>query len=385
MSRISIIIPAYNAAKYIATAIESVLRQTYRDYEIVVVDDGSTDDTYQCLQPYLDRIVYVYQDNQKLPGARNTGVAASSGDYLAFLDADDTFLSHKLGVQVAVLDAQPDVGLVASGFEYIDEHGRVLQIVRPRDSSQSISLESLLYQGLAPVHAVLVRRSWFQRVGGFDRRFAYCEDMDFWYRLALAGCAMVWAPGIVCQYRMHHDAMTQKIRVHYEWLFQVLDKLFDTPGVPPAIQQQHDDVYAHILLSEAGRLYATNDLEGGQECVSRAIGLNPDLIAAGDVRLADTIVAWRQSVWTKDKQGFWDLVLNHLPPEVQFTNQERRRLIVRSAKDEFYRAHMMKDFDKVRRHWAAIATKDPRWLLDRGALSILMQTFGYKGYGNRTS
>ncbi len=96
MPTISVIIPTYNGARYIRQAIDSVLAQSYSDYEIIVVDDGSTDNTAEILWPYGDRITYLYQSNQKLPTARNNGITASKGKYLAFLDSDDLFLPDKL-------------------------------------------------------------------------------------------------------------------------------------------------------------------------------------------------------------------------------------------------------------------------------------------------
>ena len=99
MPKVSVIIPTYNGAQYIKQAVDSVLAQTYDDYEIIVVDDGSTDDTAELLRPYGDRITYLYQENRKLPAARNTGIRTARGQYLAFLDSDNLFLPHKLAAQ----------------------------------------------------------------------------------------------------------------------------------------------------------------------------------------------------------------------------------------------------------------------------------------------
>ena len=121
MPRVSVIIPTYNRANMVGDAVQSVLEQSYADWELIVVDDGSQDNTRDVLADYSDpRIRYIYQENRKLPGARNTGIRAGTGEYVAFLDSDDLFTPGKLERQVAVLDRSPDVGLVASGWTEVD-------------------------------------------------------------------------------------------------------------------------------------------------------------------------------------------------------------------------------------------------------------------------
>src|SRR4028118_1349040 len=129
--QVSVIIPAYNGDRYIAQAVESVISQTYKNWEIIVVDDGSTDDTRQALQPYFDRIRYVYQENQGVAAARNRGIQESRGELIAFLDQDDFFLSDKLAGQVALFDAQPSLGIVNSGWRIVKEQGESIFYVTP--------------------------------------------------------------------------------------------------------------------------------------------------------------------------------------------------------------------------------------------------------------
>ena len=113
--RVSVIIPAYNADRYIAEAINSIFSQSYQDYEIIVVDDGSTDSTPEILQSYGSRIHSISQTNGGMAAARNLGIAAAKGELIALLDHDDIFLPDKLPAQVACFDSHPGVGLVNSG------------------------------------------------------------------------------------------------------------------------------------------------------------------------------------------------------------------------------------------------------------------------------
>ena len=117
MPKVSVIIPAYNASDYIAAAINSVLRQTFKDYEIIVVNDGSTDNTVDVLKPFMSRIRYIYQDNKGEKGAKNTGIKLAEGEYIALLDSDDLWMEDKLERQVPILDESgPEVGIIHTDY-----------------------------------------------------------------------------------------------------------------------------------------------------------------------------------------------------------------------------------------------------------------------------
>lgn len=125
MPKVSVIIPAYNMAWYTLETVESVLKQTFRDYEIIVVDDGSADNTKDLLHPYIEsyRITYIYKENGGASSARNVWIRASQGEYVALLDCDDLWLPEKLEFCVNVLDNKPEVGLVYTFFYRIDRKG----------------------------------------------------------------------------------------------------------------------------------------------------------------------------------------------------------------------------------------------------------------------
>lgn len=123
---ISVIIPTYNCSNYIIEAIESIINQTYKDIEIIVVDDGSTDDTYKILKPYLHKIKYIYQNNSGPSKARNVGIKEAKGEYIAFLDADDRWRPFKLSLQLCILENLPDVDMIFSNYAVIDENGTLI-------------------------------------------------------------------------------------------------------------------------------------------------------------------------------------------------------------------------------------------------------------------
>jgi len=161
---VSVVIPTYNRCGYLQQAIESVLSQSCGDFEVIVVDDGSTDETAQVIAKFSDeRVRYLYQSNAGRSAARNWGMGAARGMYLAFLDDDDLYLPHKLASQVAFLESHPGVDLVGSGVRLIDEHGAVRGVWRTWQDQPSLTLRDCLYGCPLIPSAVLFRRRVLDR------------------------------------------------------------------------------------------------------------------------------------------------------------------------------------------------------------------------------
>jgi len=183
---VSVVIPAYNAAWCIGRALDSALAQTYSQREIIVVDDGSTDDTAAHLDRFGDRIRVICQKNGGLPSARNAGIAAAKGEFVAFLDADDWWLPTKLERQVTLLQAHPEVGFCSSAAQVVSAEGKPLN-VWPCPANNSVMLEQIFENpSLIPGSGsgVMLRRALVDRVGDFDRDLRSLEDIDMWMRLA---------------------------------------------------------------------------------------------------------------------------------------------------------------------------------------------------------
>jgi glycosyltransferase involved in cell wall biosynthesis len=187
MINVSVIIPTYNHGNYIFDAIQSVLAQTYSEYEIIVVDDGSTDNTRKTLESLvgLSNFRYVYQANQGQSVARNHGIRLAKGKYISFHDADDLSAPTKLEKQAAYLDSHPAVGLVHSGFSKFDNSGNDLGY---RDVTK---IKGWFYPGillewevLIGTTSVMVRAEVFHEVGLFDQQMLRAQDLDMWRRIA---------------------------------------------------------------------------------------------------------------------------------------------------------------------------------------------------------
>ena len=188
---VSVVMPAYNVAWCIRRAVDSALAQSLREIEVIVINDGSTDDTLQVLASYGDAIKVIDQANGGMSHARNAGIRAARGKYVAFLDADDWWLPEKLAHQVKLLDKRPELGFCSTAARVENPQGELLNLWRCRHANGDM-LETIVAENAAIAggcSAVMVRRELFEQVGLFDESLRGFEDPDLWMRLAA-----------VCQY-----------------------------------------------------------------------------------------------------------------------------------------------------------------------------------------
>ncbi|MBW2039707.1 MAG: glycosyltransferase [Deltaproteobacteria bacterium] len=183
MPRVSVIIPTHNRKDFLLEAMDSVFAQTYGDFELVVVDDGSTDGTGEALKRYGDRLIYTYQANQGVSAARNRGIELVRGEFIAFLDSDDLWLPKKLQMQVAFMDQHPEAQIC-----YTDEIW-IRRGVRVNPKKKHAKYSGWIYSHCLPLciislSSALMRRGLFAQVGAFDPRLPVCEDYDLWLRVA---------------------------------------------------------------------------------------------------------------------------------------------------------------------------------------------------------
>jgi glycosyltransferase involved in cell wall biosynthesis len=255
--RVSVIIPAYNCDRYITQAIDSVLSQDYWAYEVVVVDDGSTDTTPQKLADYGSRIRVIRQKNQGVSAARNRGIEEARGELVAFLDADDYFLPHKLAHQVLQFEAYPPVGIVHSGWQRIDQSGTPLIDVTPWKDVPELTLEHWLRWKPVLPSAMMFRRHWLEACGGFDHRFSQAEDTDLVLRLATMGCLAVWLPEVTVCYRQHPQNASHSGIAQVRAIATILDELYQRPDLPPSVQRLERQIRYNTLVWSAWYLYKT--------------------------------------------------------------------------------------------------------------------------------
>lgn len=213
---VSVIIPCYNYARFLPNAVASVVEQTFTSWELIIVDDGSSDATLDTTKYLIadypkHRIRLLHQPNQGASAARNTGARYAVGEYIMFLDADDMLAPTYLQSTTAVLREQPAVGFVYTGLRFFGRD-------RHKWPSVSFDLQLLLLEDFVPSHA-LMRRVALEQVGGYDTvHFPKgCEDWDFWLRVAVAGWRGWHIDELLVLYRRHETSMTHNFKSEYDW------------------------------------------------------------------------------------------------------------------------------------------------------------------------
>lgn len=370
---ISVIIPAYNQGQYLRQAIESVLNQTCQDFEIIVVDDGSTDDTQQAARSFDDpRLSYVYQSNRGLSAARNTGIRKSSGELITFLDSDDLFLPQKLEILSAELERRHELGFVAGQAVPIDENGeKVGQIISVPIPEPSVRL--LLWNPLH-VGSTLVRREWLDCAGYFDENLRAYEDWDMWLRLARCGCSMGWVAQPVSLYRFHTRQMTQDRQRMTTATFAVLEKVYSDPGLPQDWLALKDAAYSNAFIRDAVQAYRLGDLAGGAKSLAEAVRLDPGLAEKrGDV-FAKRLAALSDSPKISNRLEFIEQVYNHLPDALAGLRKRKNSDLGALSAQLGFDANRRGDRQAARAFFWKAVRYEPKWLANRGVLAILLST-----------
>ncbi len=257
---VSVLIIAYNKADTLPAAIDSVLRQTYTDFEILVIDDGSTDDTAERIKPYGHKIRTLIKENGGTGSARNLGIRSARGKYVAFLDGDDLWLPNKLEVQMRVFDREP--GLIASQTSAycVDPHLNVIEIRRCTPSQDTL-MDFLLFQNLPAFSSTLVAdRERIEALGGFGTDLVILSDWDMACRLSQAG-TLRSVPDLLTLYRHYPSNQSRNVDIHIESGERSMARFFSNPNLDPAIRAREPWIRARFDAMLAGG-YVRNGLWG---------------------------------------------------------------------------------------------------------------------------
>jgi len=180
---ISVIIPTFNRAAFLKKAIESVLSQTYKDFELIIVDDGSYDETPEMLKGFGNRIRYIREENKGVASSRNLGIENSKRSFIAFLDSDDWWDKKKLEIQLKKMQEAPDY-LISHTDEVWYKNGKLLNQKKKHRKSNGYIFDKCLSLCSVSMSTVMIRRELFDKVGLFDKNLPCCEDYDFWLRVS---------------------------------------------------------------------------------------------------------------------------------------------------------------------------------------------------------
>lgn len=256
--QVSIIIPVFNYAHFLKRTLDSIFDQTYRDYEVIVVDDGSEDDPFAIIKPYGNRVQYLRQENKGVCAARNAGLQIAKGEYVLFLDADDFIVPDKLYAQVALMKASPTYGIVHSGWWLADSDGTVYDCVTPWDYAPLLDIETWLFWKPVLPASMLLRKSIIDAVGGFDPAFTQAEDVDLIFRMMMTGCEAIWLKRPTAYYRQHPDNTVKNIKGQVENMVRVLEKYFSQENLSTQIKNLESRIWHSSLMWNCADLF-----EGG--------------------------------------------------------------------------------------------------------------------------
>ncbi len=432
LPRVSVFIPHYNYARYLPQCLDSILAQTYQDFEIVIVDDGSTDNSLEILKDYQrrfpEKIHYHWH-----PGHANKGVAATSnlaiskaqGEYLALTGSDDVWYPEKLKLQVERLDHDPHLGMVYSYADFMDREGKILPGRYGVDiTSDPNPVGRMLQFCHPPAMTVIIRRQCLEDVGMFDETLQAIDDWDLWIRVFSR-----WKVGFI-------DRPLVKYRIHGNNLSKGIDPKVDlnrTLTMYRQLEQKWSDIGGALLearnqaildLQLAFHLFCNDKINEATTRLHSAFRKDPSLHE--DVAFIDNwLNQWKPDFYTPEHIHFGLWVIAHLPPmtapifrnrllELQLQNPETRAFFVRRGIErgksqsgpvniprifddcpdgltiprswkvdvlkEIYPALLFEsykagDLDKTRYYWRQTIQLDRTWLINRGVLSIGVKAF----------
>ena len=273
---VSVIIPTFNRAHRISPSLESALQQTLTDYEIIVVDDGSTDNTREFLsRRFGDSIRYISKaKNEGLARARNTGIEASRGKYIALLDDDDLWLPEKLALQVDRAQKNPSLGLVYCGAYKVNEAGAVLEQIKP--AKRGTIFEDMLYRNylLGPASIALMTRDVLHKTGCFDENLCPCADWDMWIRLAR--CAEVdFVEEPLVHYVLHDNNMHNDLARMEKDTFAILDKHWPQVVQEKGCCERRNKTYSDHCIHFARHYYQRGEREAFKRLLYQALEYYP--------------------------------------------------------------------------------------------------------------
>lgn len=255
---VSVIIPSYNTASLIANCVESVFAQTFRDFEVIVVNDGSPDSPQleAVLRPYRERIVYIVQENKRAAGARNTAIRKAQGTFLAFLDSDDSWLPGHLAAQMKQFEQDSSLDMLYADAILISDAPRQKHFMQICPSEGVPSFEAILMERCQiPISTVVLRKTAIIKAGLFDENLARCDDYDMWLRTAFFGARISYGRSVQARlYIGRPDSLGQSRSKMTEAYWQILEKAARTL---PLSEEQRElvagrtaEIRARCLLEE---------------------------------------------------------------------------------------------------------------------------------------
>ncbi len=366
MPRVSVIMPVHDGAEFIAEAIQSVLAQTFRDWELIVVDDGSTDETRSVIAGLEADLIYLHQPQQGPSAARNHGLCSARGEYVAFLDADDKWRPDFLKETVAYLDRLDNaVVAIGVGWVCINREGTEIAATR-RFQKGYCDISDLLGNNLFPPLAVLARTEAVLAVGGFDQALSGTEDWDLWLRLTTQGGKIFALTQVLAEYRLHagtNSSNPDRMRASQS---RTLEKFFAQADLSHEIRALEAYSIGRSLIQSSARLYGAQRVAEAVRDFSEAVRLSPPLLDEDETYYA--IVCAEQPPEYKGSGYLLDLksgerrIIRALERSVASSGASNRKLRARAYARAYATlarlAYAQRQMDQVRRYLRRAWTYD---------------------------
>jgi glycosyltransferase involved in cell wall biosynthesis len=338
--KVSVIIPTYNSGIYLRESLQSVLCQTYSNFEVIVINDASTDNTDQVIAEFSDpRILYfVHSRNRYAAAARNTGIRASTGEYIAFLDVDDVYDPKKLEIQVAYMQAHPEVGLSYSSRIEMDENKNWLTVSHVQ--AEVMLKDLIMGYPFAPTD-VMMKREWVFKVGLFDENLEFHgEDPDFHFKLALEGCIMKGVHQVLTYRRLYSKRMLRNLENVFAGDFNAFYKVFSDPRCPEDILSIKNKALAEINKNWSFIAFSQNESEFGRKLIHEAIRYDAMICRDGNMELLNSLMLYSIRAGG-DHEAILLNIIAQLPDEFIWVKQNLGNVIsegylFRSAREIFW-------------------------------------------------
>ncbi len=278
---VSVIMPTYNRGNYIRESLDSVLAQDFSDFEVIVVDDGSTDGTEEVVRPYQDRIRYIRQENRGAGAARNIGIRKARGQYIAFMDSDDLSRPHHLKCLSSFLDRNPECAMVVGNGGYLEGNYRnrstIISAKRVKRLEQrGITVKELFDGRVVRLQGTMTRKTVFEEIGLLDEWFRLSYDLDIALRI-IKDHQIGFINEEVYLWRQHGDNISSNDELRSRENLRALEKLAaDFPeGVEQIGKRAFDSLCAHRYYRLAKALARKGDVKGAREAIGEAVTLRP--------------------------------------------------------------------------------------------------------------
>jgi glycosyltransferase involved in cell wall biosynthesis len=381
---VSIILPTYNRANFLKRSIESALSQTFQDFELIIIDDGSTDSTYEILQNFGDsRIDFLTTEHKGVSAARNLGLLEASGEFVTFLDSDDQFFPQKIELQLQKFYKNQRIGLVACGTREVTIQGHILIEARPWLNVPNLDLESWLFGCPAGTNVMMVKKELIDSIGGFDTNLIAHEDWDLGLRLSYYGCEMTWCHEVLVEASIHDNNIHLDPAKSIFSQKLILEKFYSQSGLTDQAKELMNLAYSKMYLRNALTNYKDSNYSEAGQILGKVVENDPSLLSNDYFHLLEIIADWSNLITFTDRSDFIRTAFYYLPENLAGMKKYKRKTIGMAEVSSLFKSKRKGDLSKSKLPFLRAIFYDPSWLSNNGFLSLGLEVILGKEYSNK--